>query len=126
MRGETKGGVRYDAGMRCGLCRRPAGWLRRRCATCVRLWDVYQANRGEPLQALLPLFASAGAADEHIRDFLASDPDGSGSVADRIAADMVNQLFGGFGGSAGRQTAKEVRRLRERGAWKTYGEPPAE
>jgi hypothetical protein len=112
--------------MRCRLCRRPAGWLRRRCAICVGLWQVYEANRGEPLQALLPLFAAAGASEEHVRDFLAADPDGAGSVADRIAADMVNQLFGGFGGSAGRQTAADVRRLRQRGHWKTYGEPPPE
>jgi hypothetical protein len=112
--------------MRCRLCRRPAGWLRRRCVTCASLWQIYEENRGAPLQVLLPLFTAAGASDDCIREFLAGDPDGGGIVADRIAADMVNQLFGAFGGTGGAQTPEQVRTLRERGNWKTYGEPPAE
>jgi len=91
---------------------------------CTSLWRVYDENRGAPLHDLLPLFAAKGATLEEIRLFLASDPDGEGMLEDRIVAAMTNELFGGFGGTAGRQTAAQVRRLRERGAWKTYGEPP--
>lgn len=112
--------------MRCRLCDRPAGWFRRRCARCAELWRLYLENRGAPLHALLPLFAASGAPPDHIRAFLACDPDGGGTVQDRITADMTNQLFGGFGGTEGRQTAADVRRLREKGAWKAYGEPPPE
>ena len=85
---------------------------------------MYQENRGAPLHAMLPLLVAAGGSEDRLRAFLASDPDGSGAIEDRIAADMANQLFSGFGGTAGRQTPEEVRRLRQRGAWKTFGEPP--
>jgi hypothetical protein len=110
--------------MRCQLCRHSAGWFRRRCRSCAALWQVYEANRGTPLQALLPLFGEAGATPEQIRLFLGGDPDGGGAVEDRIAADMANQLFEAFGGTGGRQTPEEVRRLRAGGAWKTFGERP--
>jgi hypothetical protein len=33
-------------------------------------------------------------------------------------------LFGAFGGTEGRQTPEDVRRLRSRGNWKAYGERP--
>lgn len=110
--------------MRCRLCRRPAGLLRRRCRTCLALWAVYESNLGAPLHYLLPLLAATGAGDDHLRDFLAADPDGQGALEDRIAAAMTNQLFESFGGTQGRQTADDVRRLRRRGTWRSYGEPP--
>lgn len=110
--------------MRCRLCHQSAGWFRRRCHTCAALWLAYEQNRGAPLHALLPLFAATGASPEHIHAFLGADPDGGGAIEDRIAADMANQLFGAFGGTAGRQTPEEVRRLRRRGNWKAYGERP--
>lgn len=110
--------------MRCRVCRERAGWFRRRCAACKGLWAVYEAHRGAPLHALLPLFEASGASADQIRAFLGGDPDGAGAIEDRIAADMANQLFGAFGGTPGRQTPDEVRRLRARGAWRTFGEPP--
>jgi len=110
--------------MRCRLCRAPAGWFRRRCRTCGALWQIYEAEAGAPLHVLLPRFAEAGATPEQVRAFLAADPDGRGALEDRIAAAMANQLFASFGGTDGRETAEQVRRLRQRGAWKTYGEPP--
>jgi len=110
--------------MRCRVCNERAGWFRRQCAPCATLWSVYEKHRGLPLHALLPLFEGSGASVEEVRRFLAGDPDGDGAVQDRIAADMANQLFAAFGGTPGGQTAEQVRRLRARGAWKTFGERP--
>jgi hypothetical protein len=112
--------------MRCRLCSQSAGWFRRRCRPCSALWKIYEEHSGAPLHDLLRCFAASGAAEEQIRAFLAGDPDGGGSIQDRIAAEMTNQLFGAFGGTQGRQNAEDVRRLRARGAWKGYGERPPE
>lgn len=110
--------------MRCRHCRHPAGWFRRTCRTCAALWAVFTGSRGAPLHALLPLFEATGAGREQIVRFLAADADGQGSIQDRIAAEMANQLFGAFGGTGGDQTAEQVARLRARGAWRAYGERP--
>lgn len=120
---KRKFGYRIEQ-MKCRLCHRSADWLRRRCATCASLWEVYETNRGAPLHVLLPLFEATGATSDHVGAFLAGDPDGSGAVQDRIAADMANQLFEAFGGTKGIQTADGVRRLRARGAWKSFGQRP--
>lgn len=76
------------------------------------------------MHELLRGFEDAGADEEQVRAFLAHDPDGAGTVQDRIAAEMTNQLFGAFGGTRGRQTAAEAGRLRRRGLWRGYGERP--
>jgi hypothetical protein len=60
-----------------------------------------------------------------IESFLDADPTGSGSVRDQIAADMTNQLRSALG-QTGEQTAVEVKRIRERGAWTQLGERPRE
>jgi hypothetical protein len=111
--------------MRCRLCRRPAPWFRRRCATCAALWNAYASNRGASPREMMALFAATGAASEHIDLFLQSDPDGAGTIRDRIAAEMTNQLLEALG-QVRRQTPEEVRRLRERGLWKRYDQRPEE
>jgi len=73
---------------------------------------------------MLPLLIEAGGSEGRLRAFLAADPDGAGAIEDRITADMTNQLFEAFGGTPGGQTAEQVRRLRQRGAWKTFDQPP--
>lgn len=68
--------------------------------------------------------AATGASPEEVRAFLGADPDGGGAIEDRIAAEMANQLFESFGGTRGRQTPEDVRRLRARGAWRSFGQRP--
>ena len=68
---------------------------------------------------------STGASREHIEVFLAADPVGAGSMRDQIAADMTNQLMGALG-QLPQQTAGNVKRLRERGTWISFGERPRE
>lgn len=64
----------------------------------------------------MDLFIAAGARREQVDRFLDADPDGTGTIRDHIAADMTNQLLQAFGRHQ-RQTASDVRRIRERGGW---------
>jgi hypothetical protein len=109
--------------MRCRLCRQPAGWFRRSCATCQQLWAVVSANRGHALPDVLDKLAATGASPEQIELFLAADPDGQASIRDHLVADLTNELMGALG-QTGRQTAADVKRVRERGNWIGYDQRP--
>lgn len=112
--------------MKCRSCRQPAGWLRRRCPSCSTLWAIFVSNRGAATpRQFFHLFAASGVSPEKVRVFLESDPDGSGSIQDRIAADMTNDLFEALGRSR-RQSPDEVKRLRQKGLWRSYGQRPSE
>ena len=52
-----------------------------------------------------------GIAKEKILKFLDADPDGKGSVRDQVTAEMTSELMKVMG-IAGRQTAPEVKRIR--------------
>jgi hypothetical protein len=70
--------------------------------------------------------AATGVGASHIERFLESEPDpGNGTVRDLIAADVSNQLLSALG-QAGHQSGSAVKRLRERGAWKTFDRRPEE
>src|SRR5215475_6637259 len=43
----------YAARMRCRLCGDSAGWWRRRCADCRRLWEAWLQHRQQGMRALL-------------------------------------------------------------------------
>ena len=76
------------------------------------------------MRALLARFGEAGIPPEKIERFLNAEPaSGQGSVRDQIAADMTNQLLDALG-QGSRQTRADVKRLRERGAWKGFDRPP--
>ena len=112
--------------MKCGYCQERAGWFTRVCADCRHLLDIYEAHRGRvgPLQ-FLDLFIETGLPREKIEAFLAADPRGEGSVKDRILADMSTELLGAMGVNA-RQSTQDVKRLREKEAWRGMGERPKE
>jgi hypothetical protein len=110
--------------MRCFLCRDRAGWWRRTCGDCRRLLAVWQEHRGAGMRVLLAEFRQTGVAPEKIERFLNAEPAyGQGAIRDQIAADMTNQLLDALG-QGGRQTRADVKRLRERGAWKGFDRPP--
>jgi len=77
------------------------------------------------MATMMELFLETGAPRVKVERFLESDVDGSGAVRDMIAADMTNQLLEAFG-QRQRQTPKEVRRIRARGAWEALDRPPRE
>jgi hypothetical protein len=73
---------------------------------------------------VLAALAGTGIAADRIERFLNGEPTpGGGTVRDQIAADMSNQLLNALG-QHGEQSAARVKRLRERGAWRTYDRPP--
>jgi hypothetical protein len=53
-----------------------------------------------------------GVAKEKILTFLQADPDGKGSIQDQVTAEMTSELMKVMG-IAGRQTAEEVKRIRD-------------
>jgi hypothetical protein len=90
--------------------------MRRRCDDCGVLLDVYAHHRGEVgLSQLLDRFIATGVPRAKIDAVLAADPDGQGAIRDQVTADMANRLLADMG-VAPRQTAADVRRLRERGS----------
>jgi hypothetical protein len=108
--------------MRCVYCREWAGWLTRTCADCARLLDVYETHKGRVgLRQFLDLLIATGLPRAKIEAFLAADPRGEGSVRDRILADVSTELLGAMGVRAP-QNAHDVKRLREKGEWRTLGE----
>ncbi len=74
---------------------------------------------------MLDRFVAAGVPQAKVERFLDADPNGAGTVRDQIAADMTNQLLEALG-QRGRQSATEVKRLRERGGWTSLGQRPRE
>ena len=101
--------------MRCRSCHEPAGLLRRLCGDCRRLFALYEQHRGElGFGQFLDLFIATGISRAKIEAALAADPDGAGTLRDRITADMTNRLLSDMGISR-RETAASVKRLRESG-----------
>lgn len=112
--------------MKCRYCRERAPWWRRACRDCRVLRRIWQRHRFEGLPRILRRFEAAGVARAQIDRFLEAEPRGAqGSVRDQIAADMSNQLLDALGQS-GRQSTVDVKRLRERGAWRAYDRRPEE
>lgn len=111
--------------MHCGICAQPARWWRRRCDDCTRLAAVFVAHRGADMGAMMELFIASGAPRQKVEKFLQTDLDGGGSVRDQVAADMTNELMHAFG-QHGRQTPRQVERIRARGGWKMLDRRPPE
>src|SRR5262249_49330452 len=111
--------------MRCRYCEEPAGWWRRCCAACRRLEEVFTTHRGADMGTLMDVFLATGAPGEKVEKFLNADPQGSGTIRDQIAADMTNELLEALG-QTGRQTAGDVKRIRERGGWVSLDRRPRE
>ena len=84
---------------------------------------IVAQNRGVGFSQILDLLMAAGASRAHVEAFLAADFDGRGSARDQIVADMTNELMGALG-QAGQQSAADVKRVRERGQWTGYDQPP--
>lgn len=81
----------------------------RDCKTLMRRVDDLRGHvgYGEFLDGL----ERTGVAKEKIMAFLKADPEGKGSVQDQITAEMTTELMQ-IMGLAGRQTPKEVKRIR--------------
>jgi hypothetical protein len=111
--------------MTCRYCREAAGWWRRRCEACSQLAELFEKHRGADFGTFMDMFVATGLPAAKIERFLAADPDGDGTIRDHIAADMTNELMRALGNDT-RQSAADVKRIRERGNWVNLDRRPTE
>ena len=112
--------------MKCAYCQERAGWFKRICADCQRLYELYAQQRGQiDLLQFLDICIETGLPREKIETFMKADPHGSGSIKDQITAAMSTELLGAMGIRV-QQTAQDIKRLRERGGWQRMDEKPEE
>lgn len=103
----------------CGYCGERAGIWSRCCKDCRRLEQQVQEYGGQVgFSELLDRLEETGVRPEKIMRFLKANPDGRGSVRDRMTADMTNELLKVMGINE-RQTPDDVERIRKSG-----GKPP--
>ena len=87
--------------------------LARVCADCKRLLACVDQLRGRVgFGGFLDGLEKTGVSKEKIMTFLKADPDGKGSIQDQVTAEMTTELMKVMG-IAGRQSAPEVKRIRE-------------
>lgn len=114
MRWETSPKPSGEMAMRkCKYCDERAGLLRRVCADCKKLLGRVAELRGKVSYGqFLDGLEETGVDKEKIFRFLKADPDGAGSIQDQVTAEMTSELMKVMG-IAGRQTASEVKRIRD-------------
>lgn len=96
----------------CVYCGERAGLFGKICSECKKLLVRVDELRGKVgFGQFLDGLAETGIAKEKILRFLDADPDGKGSVRDQVTAEMTSELMKVMG-IAGRQTAPEVKRIR--------------
>jgi hypothetical protein len=83
------------------------------CADCKKLLACVHEVKGRVSYGeFLDSLERTGVAKEKIMVFLKADPDGKGSIQDQVTAEMTTELMKVMGIS-GRQTAEEVKRIRD-------------
>jgi hypothetical protein len=96
----------------CVYCGDRRSLWSRTCGDCKRLLARVDDLDGKVgYGAFLDALEATGVAKEKIIAFLKADPDGNGSVQDRITAKMTTELMKVMG-IPGRQTPQEVKRIR--------------
>jgi hypothetical protein len=97
----------------CAYCGENAGFWSRMCGDCKTLLARVEELRGKVgYGEFLDELERTGVAKEKIMIFLKADPDGNGSVQDRVTAEMTTELMQ-IMGIRGQQTPKEVKRIRK-------------
>ena len=98
---------------KCSYCGASAGLFGRVCGDCKKLLARVAELRGKVSYGqFLDGLEQTGIDKEKILVFLQANPDGKGSVQDQVTAEMTTELMKVMGIS-GRQTANEVKRIRE-------------
>lgn len=99
----------------CVYCAEHAGLFGRTCPDCKKLLTRVEELRGKVgFGQFLDGLGETGIAKEKILAFLQADPYGQGSIRDQVTAEMTTELMNVMGIS-GRQTAQEVKRIRNSG-----------
>jgi hypothetical protein len=100
---------------KCVYCGERAGLFGRSCADCKKLIARVTELRGKVSYGqFLDGLDQTGVDRNKILRFLQADPAGTGSIQDQITAEMTSELMQVMGIS-GRQTAQEVKRIRDIG-----------
>jgi hypothetical protein len=98
---------------KCVYCGERAGIFGKSCADCKKLLARVAALRGKVSYGqFLDGLEETGVDKNKILLFLKADPDGAGSIQDQVTAEMTSELMKVMG-IAGRQTAGEVKRIRD-------------
>lgn len=85
---------------------------------------MWRSHRGAGMRELLAAFEATGIDQPAVERFLDAEPSRrGGSIRDQIAADMSNQLLEALGQHP-EQSSAGVKRLRERGQWRSYDQRP--
>jgi hypothetical protein len=96
----------------CSYCGDRSGLWSRMCPDCQKLMGRVEELRGKVgFGEFLDGLEQTGVAKQKIITFLKADPDGQGSVQDRVTAEMTTELMKVMGIS-GQQTAENVKRIR--------------
>jgi hypothetical protein len=96
----------------CSYCGDRSGLWSRMCPDCQKLMGRVEELRGKVgFGEFLDGLEQTGVAKQKIMTFLKADPDGQGSVQDRVTAEMTTELMKVMGIS-GQQTAENVKRIR--------------
>ena len=99
----------------CIYCSERAGIWARSCKDCRKLEETARTYGGQVgFSELLDRMEETGVRPEKIMRFLKANPDGRGSVRDRLTADMTNDLLKVMGINE-RQTPDDVERIRKSG-----------
>ena len=98
---------------RCVYCGDRIGFWSCMCSDCKKFMMRVEELRGKVgYGEFLDGLERTGVAKEKIVVFLKADPDGNGSVQDRVTAEMTMELMKVMGIS-GQQTPQEVKRIRD-------------
>ncbi len=99
----------------CIYCGERAGIWARSCKDCRKLDETVRTCGGQVgFSELLDRMEETGVRPEKIMRFLKANPDGRGSVRDRMTAEMTNELLKVMGINE-RQTPDDVQRIRKSG-----------
>lgn len=97
----------------CRYCNDSAGFFRKTCTDCKNLLQRAAAlPPGTGFTQLLDALEETGVAPRKIMSFLEANPDGRGSLRDRLTSSMANELLSVMGLSE-RQTPQAVERIRK-------------
>jgi hypothetical protein len=98
---------------KCRYCGERTGLFGRSCADCKKLLARVSELRGKVSYGqFLDGLEQTGVDKEKILRFLTADSDGAGSIQDQVTAEMTTELMN-IMGMSGRQTAQEVKRIRD-------------
>lgn len=98
----------------CGYCQDKIGFFRKVCVDCARLVEAFGALEKEGsfgYTTLLDVLIDTGVSEKKIDCFLETDPDGSGSIRNKVTARMTNEVMTALGYPVDMK-AKQVKEIR--------------